>query len=74
MLRLLLPLLRTDNTFEEKRLHSWTIGMIAKVSERQALNFIASLARCLISTDDKTDYTKKLKGIYQEAATLSYKL
>jgi hypothetical protein len=74
MLRLLLPPLRTGNAVEGERLRSWTMGMIAKVSERQASNFIAGSARYLISTDDKTDYTEKLKGIYQEAATLSYKL
>ncbi len=74
MLRLLLPPLRADSKDGEKSLRSWTEGMIAKVSKRQASEFIAGSARHLISKDVKTGYAEKLKAIYQEAATLSYML
>ena len=74
MLRLLLPPLRPNSSDGEKKLHSWTKEMIAKVSEQQASSFMASSARHLISNDAKPDSVKKLKAIYQEAATLSYQL
>jgi hypothetical protein len=74
MLRLLLPPLRNDSKDGEKSLHSWTEGIITKVSEKQASDFIAGSARHLISNDAITGYTKKLKDIYREAAALSYRL
>jgi hypothetical protein len=74
MLRLLLPPLRTDSVEGERRLHSWTEGMIAQVSERQASDFIAGSARHLINNNALSGSIKKLKDIYQEAATISYRL
>jgi len=53
MLRLLLPPLRTDSKDGEEHLHSLTKGMIAKVSEQRASDFIASSARHLIINDVK---------------------
>jgi hypothetical protein len=73
-LRLLLPPLRADSKEGEKELHSVTEGAIAHVSEQQASHFAASPARYLIDTNVKHDYIKKLYSIYQEAATISYRL
>jgi len=74
MLRLLLPPLRPSSRDGEKTLRSWTEGKIAKFSEREALDFMASPACHLINDNAKTGYAEKLKDIYQEAATLSYRL
>jgi hypothetical protein len=74
MLRLLLPPLRTDSNEGEMSLRSWTEGRIARVSGRQASDFLTSPARYLISNDAKPGYDNKLRTIYQEAATLSYML
>jgi hypothetical protein len=73
-LRLLLPPLRVDSTEGERNLHSATEGLIAYVSQQQASHFVASPARYLIDTNVKHDYNKKLYSIYQEAATISYRL
>ncbi len=66
--------MRTDSRDGEKTLKRWTEGMIARVSERQALDFIGGPARHLISNDAITSSAKKLKDIYQEAAATSYRL
>ena len=74
MLRLLLPPLRSNSKDGEESLHSLTEGMIANVSERQALDFLAGPARHLINGEAKTTHTTKLKAIYHDAATVSYML
>lgn len=73
-LRLLLPPLRNDSREGEKALRSWTEGLIAKVINRHASDFLASPARCLIDNKAIANTTKKLKTIYQEAANISYML
>lgn len=73
-LRLLLPPLRIDSTDAEKELHNGTERVIAQVSERHASHFLAGSARHLMARDPTTDYSKKVKSIYQGAGQLSYRL
>jgi hypothetical protein len=73
-LRLLLPLLRNDSREGEKALRSWTEGPIAKVSNRHTSDFLASPAQRLIDNKAIANTAKKLKPIYQEAASISYML
>ncbi|KAH6672242.1 hypothetical protein B0J14DRAFT_701332 [Halenospora varia] len=73
-MRLLLPRLGNNVTDGEKALHHCTEAKIAGLSEKQASNFITGPARHLINAETKVDYSKKIKGIYQEAASLSYRL
>jgi len=73
-MRLLLPQLGNNATKGEENLHESNKANIAKAAEQQASIFLTGPARHLIDTDTKIDYNKKVRGIYQEAATLSYRL
>jgi hypothetical protein len=55
-------------------LHSLTEGVIARISEQQASHFAASPARHLLYTNVKQDHIKRPHSIYQDAATISYRL
>jgi hypothetical protein len=74
-LRLLLPPLGANSQEGERRIHSITETLIAKVVEKQASTFMDGSARYLFESNSSNENTKKkLTSIYQEAATLSYRL
>jgi hypothetical protein len=73
-LRLLMPELRYDTSDTEKEMRITTDRLVARIAEQQASRFLDGPARYLIKVDTKTDFTSKLKKIFNEAANISYLL
>jgi hypothetical protein len=73
-MRLLFPPLGNNVADGEKVLRSRTEVSLTEISEQQASNFTAGPARLLIKAGMTLDYTKKVKAIFKEAASLSYRL
>ena len=69
-----MPPLRHDTLATEKQMRNKTEALIARIADQQALIFLASPARYLISSDSRPDFVSKLKSIYSKAATMSYML
>ncbi|TGO59584.1 hypothetical protein BCON_0043g00430 [Botryotinia convoluta] len=72
-LRLLLPPADSASG-TEMELHQHTEQMILNEADQQASKFLKGAALYLISNEARADAGDKLKAIYREAATMSYKL
>ncbi|KAH8804544.1 hypothetical protein F5884DRAFT_796458, partial [Xylogone sp. PMI_703] len=73
-LRLLLPPIQDDSRAGEKKIHNVTEKSISNVAEQYATNFLAGQASHFVDKDANPDYIDKVKSIYREAATITYKL
>ncbi|KAF5869579.1 uncharacterized protein Bfra_010775 [Botrytis fragariae] len=72
-LRLLLPPAESASG-TEMDLHHRTEQMILDEADEQASKFLKGAAQYLVSDEARADAGDKLKAIYREAATMSYKL
>ena len=69
-----MPELRYDTSDAEKEMRINTERLIMRIGEQQASCFLAGPAQYLIKSEAKTDFTSKLKKIFNEAASISYLL
>lgn len=69
-----MPELRYDTSDAEKKMRTDTERVVARIAEQQASSFLAGPAQYLINLRAKTDFSSKLKKIFNEAASISFLL
>jgi len=74
MLRLMMPLLRDNNSDVEEGLRIQTNDLIKSYANQQVSDFLASPARLLVRIETEVEFTTRITKFYNEMAILAYEL